>query len=433
MTFDALTLAQIQALHDEQSAAYEVLQNAGLALDLTRGKPSPAQLDLSMGLLDLPGAGHYMDAAGADLRNYGGLQGLPELRAIFADLLGVSVDQLVAGNNASLQLLHDTLAYCLLFGTTDSARPWGKEDKIKFLCPVPGYDRHFALCEAFGIEMISVPTTEDGPEIAAVTRLVADDPQIKGMWVVPTYANPSGVVCSQEVAAALTSMPTAAPDFRIFWDNAYAVHHLTETETKSADALSLAYAGQHPDRVFLFASTSKVTFAGAGVSFFASSPANVAWYLEHLSKASIGPDKLNQLRHAMFLRDARGVRALMAKHREIIAPKFQLVVSILSERLGGLGVAKWNEPNGGYFVNLDVVDGTASRVVELAKAAGIALTPAGASYPYGKDPADRNIRIAPTFPTQEDVALAIDGLATCVLLAATEKSLAGVSGHSPSA
>ena len=426
MTFDALTPAQIQALHDEQSTAYEALQNAGLVLDLTRGKPSLAQLDLSMGLLDLPGAGHYKDAAGTDLRNYGGLPGLPELRVIFADLLGVSVDQLVAGNNASLQLMHDTLVYCLLHGTTDSERPWGKEEKIKFLCPVPGYDRHFALCEELGIEMISVPTTEDGPDVEAVTRLVADDPQIKGIWVVPTYANPSGAVCSQEVAAALTSMPTAAPDFRIFWDNAYAVHHLTEIETKSADALSLAAAGQHPNRVFLFASTSKITFAGGGVSFFASSAANVAWYLAHLAKASIGPDKLNQLRHAMFLKDAEGVRALMAKHREIIAPKFEAVASILSERLGGRGVARWNEPKGGYFVSLEVVDGTASRVVELAKAAGIALTPAGAAYPYGKDPADRHIRIAPTFPTPGDVALAIDGVATCVLLAATEKSLAGV-------
>lgn len=423
MTFDALTRAQIQDLHDEQSTAYVALQGAGFALDLTRGKPSPAQLDLSMGLLELPGAGRYMDAAGTDLRNYGGLEGLLELRVIFADLLGVSVDQLIAGNNASLQLMHDTLAYCLLHGTPDSERPWLKEERIKFLCPVPGYDRHFALCEEFGIEMISVPTTEDGPDVEAVTRLVADDPLIKGIWIVPTYANPSGAVCTQEVAAALTSMRTAAPDFRIFWDNAYAVHHLTETETKSADALSLAAAGQNPNRVFMFASTSKITFPGGGVSFFAGSAANIAWYLAHLAKASIGPDKLNQLRHAMFLKDADGVRALMAKHREIIAPKFEMVDSILTDRLGGHGVATWNDPKGGYFVSLEVVDGTAARVVELAKAAGIALTPAGAAYPYGQDPADHHIRIAPTFPTPADVALAIDGLATCVLLAATEKSL----------
>lgn len=423
MTFDALTRAQIQDLHDEQSTAYVALQGAGFALDLTRGKPSPAQLDLSMGLLELPGAGRYMDAAGTDLRNYGGLEGLLELRAIFADLLGVSVDQLIAGNNASLQLMHDTLAYCLLHGTPDSERPWLKEERIKFLCPVPGYDRHFALCEEFGIEMISVPTTEDGPDVEAATRLVADDPLIKGIWIVPTYANPSGAVCTQEVAAALTSMRTAAPDFRIFWDNAYAVHHLTETETKSADALSLAAAGQNPNRVFMFASTSKITFPGGGVSFFAGSAANIAWYLAHLAKASIGPDKLNQLRHAMFLKDADGVRALMAKHREIIAPKFEMVDSILTDRLGGHGVATWNDPKGGYFVSLEVVDGTAARVVELAKAAGIALTPAGAAYPYGQDPADHHIRIAPTFPTPADVALAIDGLATCVLLAATEKSL----------
>lgn len=423
MTFDALDLQQIRDLYDEQQAAYAELQAAGLSLDITRGKPSAAQLDLCAALLELPGAKHFKDASGVDVRNYGGLQGLREIRTIFAELLGVPIDQLIAGNNASLQMMHDSLVYCLLHGTPASPRPWVQEETIKFLCPVPGYDRHFGLCEEFGIEMIAVPSDENGPDVQVVKRLVAADPAIKGIWIVPTYANPSGAVCSAEVAAALTSMPTAAPDFRIFWDNAYAVHHLTEVETKTADAISLAAAGQHPDRVFLYASTSKITFAGAGVGFFASSATNVAWYLAHLSTGSIGPDKVNQLRHAMFLKDADGVRALMAKHREIIAPKFEAVQSILEQRLGRFGVAEWTKPKGGYFINLDIVPGTASRVVQLAKAAGIALTPAGASFPYGKDPDDRNIRIAPTLPSLEDVAAAIEGLTTCVLLATAEQAL----------
>lgn len=420
MTFDTLSPDQVDALHTEQSAAYDALQKADLRLDLTRGKPAPAQLDLSLGLLDLPGSDHAHAADGTDVRNYGGLQGLPELRSIFAELLGVHVEQLVAGNNASLQLMHDTLSYCLLHGTPDSVRPWSKEKTVKFLCPVPGYDRHFALCADFGIEMIAIGSDENGPDVEEASRLVVDDPLIKGIWIVPTYANPSGAVCTPEVAARLTSMETAAADFRIFWDNAYAVHHLTPEETKSADAISLAAAGQHPNRVFMFASTSKITFAGSGVSFFSSSPANVEWYLAHLAKGSIGPDKVNQLRHAMFLQSADGVRNLMEQHRAIIAPKFEKVLQILADRLGGLGVARWTNPKGGYFVNLDVVPGTASRVVELAGAAGIALTPAGSSFPYGNDPENQNIRIAPTFPTIDELATAMDGLATCVLLAACE-------------
>lgn len=427
MTFDVLTSEQIRSLHGEQSTAYDALKAAELSLDLTRGKPSPAQLELSNGLLELPGAGQTKSVSGTDVRNYGGLEGLPEIREIFAELLGMPAGRLIAGNNASLELMHKTLVNCLLLGTPDSERPWSQEETIKFLCPVPGYDRHFSLCEEFGIEMIAVPSDANGPDPQVVRELVADDPQIKGMWIVPTYANPTGAVVSDDVAAELTSMPAAAPDFRIFWDNAYAVHHLTDVETKTADALSLAEAGGHPNRVFLFASTSKITFAGAGVSFFGGSKANVEWYLAHLAKGSIGPDKVNHLRHALFLRNADGVRALMARHRGIIAPKFAIVQSILSERLGGHEVAQWTEPLGGYFVSLDVMAGTASRVVELAKAAGIALTPAGASFPYGSDPDDRNIRIAPTFPGEEELSLAIEGLTTCVLLAAAEKALAGVS------
>lgn len=413
---------ELTALHAEQTTAYDALVAQGLELDLTRGKPSAAQLDLSNDLLTLPGEGRYVDAAGVDCRNYGGAQGLVELREIFAPLLGIPVAQLVAGDNASLSIMHDTLVFSLLLGTTDGPRWVGSP--AKFLCPVPGYDRHFALCEQYGIEMVPVALGPDGPDLDEVRRLVAEDPSVKGIWVVPTYANPDGAVYSEAVTRALVEMPTAAPDFRIFWDNAYAVHHLTADERPAVDVLGLAAAAGHPDRVFVFASSSKITFAGAGVSFFGSSPANVAWYLGHLAKRTIGPDKLNHLRHAMFLRDADGVRELMRAHRAILRPKFDQVAEILTKRLGELELATWTDPEGGYFVSLDVADGTASRVVALAKDAGIAMTGAGAAFPYGRDPRDRNIRIAPSMPTPSDVAAAIDGLATCVLLAAVEQRLA---------
>ncbi len=408
----------------EWQQAYADLQSLGLKLDLTRGKPSAEQLDLSDALLALPGAGTVTDADGTDVRNYGGLDGLPQLRRIFAELLDVPVAQLLAGGNASLTLMHDTLAFAMLFGLPGSERPWSREEKVRFVCPVPGYDRHFTLCEAFGIEMVTVPMTADGPDAEAVAALVADDPSIKGMWVVPTYANPDGSVVSREVAQRLVSMPTAAPDFRIMWDNAYAVHHLTDVETESAPALALAAEAGNPDRVLLYASTSKITFPGAGVAFLGASPANIAWYKKHLAAQSIGPDKINQLRHAEFFGDAEGVRAHMRKHRDVIAPKFEAVDTILRERLGADGVATWTAPLGGYFVSLDVVPGTAARVVQLAKEAGIALTPAGATFPYGKDPQDANIRLAPTLPPLDEVRVAIDGVATCVLLAAAEKAAA---------
>ncbi|MCW2811707.1 MAG: aspT [Friedmanniella sp.] len=427
MSLSDLSRAELTALHAQQTAAYDELVAKGLKLDLTRGKPAPAQLDLSNELLTLPGAGTYADAAGVDCRNYGGLQGLTEIREIFAPLLNVPVAQLVAGDNASLAIMHDTLVFSLLQGTVGSTQPWFAsaltDGPVKFICPVPGYDRHFALCEQFGIEMLPVPLGDHGPDLDAVAELVAD-PAVKGIWVVPTYANPNGAVYTEEVTRALLELETAAPDFRIFWDNAYAVHHLTDTETPALDILGMAAAAGHPDRVFLFASTSKVTFAGSGVSFFASSPANVAWYLGNLGKRTIGPDKVNHLRHALYLKSADGVRALMRRHRALIAPKFEQVLAILTDRLGDLAAAHWTTPEGGYFISLDVADGTATRVVALAKQAGIAMTGAGAAFPYGRDPRDRNIRIAPTFPSAADVATAIDGLATCVLLAATEQLLA---------
>lgn len=417
-----LSADEIAAFRQEQQAAYEALKSSGIKLDLTRGKPSAQQLDLSNDLLKLPTT--YVDEAGVDTRNYGGLQGVAKLREIFADLLWVEPEQIIAGGNSSLTMMRDTLYYLTLFGGVDSPQPWSQEKKVRFITPVPGYDRHHTLLESLGIEMVSVPMTPDGPDADAAAKLVADDPTIKGIWVVPTYSNPAGAVCSQEIAAQLASMPTAAPDFKIFWDNAYAFHHLTQDEAKSADILSLASAAGHPNRPIMFASTSKITFAGAGVGFLAASAPQVTWYLGHLANGSIGPDKINHLRHAEFFGDAEGVRNHMRGHRDIIAPKFAEVQRILRENLGGKGIANWTDPVGGYFVSLDVLPGTASRVVQLAKEAGIALTPAGASYPYGTDPDDTNIRLAPTFPVLEEVTAAMEGVVTCVLLAVAEK-LAG--------
>jgi DNA-binding transcriptional MocR family regulator len=403
----------------QKQQAYEELKAAGLKLDLTRGKPSAEQLDLSDALLRLPTS--TRDRAGVDVRNYGGLEGLAELREIFAELLGVEPSQVVVGGNSSLTMMHTTIVDFLLQGGVESARPWSKEETVKFICPVPGYDRHFSLLASLGIEMVTVEMNQDGPDMAAVERLVKDDPTVRGIWLVPTYSNPTGAVVSQDVAARLAAMPTAATDFTIFWDNAYALHHLTEDDAKSADILSLAAASGHPNRPIIFASTSKITFAGAGVAVLAASEANVKWYLKHLSMASIGPDKVNQLRHVEFFGSAQGVREHMGRHREILAPKFAAVQQALTAELAGLGVAEWSQPSGGYFVNLDVLDGTASRVVALAKEAGIALTPAGASFPHGHDPRDRNIRLAPSFPSLAEVRTAMSGVATCVALAAAER------------
>ncbi|NKY56132.1 aminotransferase class I/II-fold pyridoxal phosphate-dependent enzyme [Nocardia flavorosea] len=412
---------ELAAEHELQSANYATLQAAALTLDLTRGKPSPEQLALSSAMLSLPGDGDFRDGTGTDCRNYGGLHGLPELRAIFGELLGIGVDNLIAGNNASLELMHDTIVYATLHGLPDSPRRWADEPVVKFLCPSPGYDRHFAITESLGFEMIPVPMGPDGPDIRMIAELLAADPQIKGLWAVPNYSNPTGAVFSEEVVRELVSMPAAAPDFRLFWDNAYAVHPLTDTAAPVIDVLGLAAAAGNPHRPFVFASTSKITFAGSGVSFLGASTENLNWYLGHASKKSIGPDKINQLRHLRFFSDAAGVRAHMQKHRAILEPKFALVLRILEDRLGSSKVASWTEPKGGYFVSLDVLEGTAARVIELAKDAGIALTAAGSAFPYKKDPEDKNIRIAPSFPALPELEQAMDGVATCVLLAATEK------------
>jgi DNA-binding transcriptional MocR family regulator len=422
VSFQSLGRDELQAQHEQQKRNYAELQDKGLKLDLTRGKPSPAQLDLSNALLSLPGE-DFRDGEGTDTRNYGGQHGLPELRAIFGELLGIPVPNLLAGNNASLELMHDVVVFSMLHGGVDSPRPWKDEPAVKFLCPSPGYDRHFTITESLGIEMITVPMREEGPDVDLIEELVAADPAIKGMWCVPVYSNPTGVTYSWETARRLVQMQTAATDFRLMWDNAYPVHTLTHDFVRQIDVLGLAETAGNPNRPLVFSSTSKITFAGAGVSFFGGSLGNIAWYLQYAGKRSIGPDKINQLRHLRFLGDADGVRLQMQRHQQLLAPKFALVQEILEDRLGESKIASWTDPKGGYFVNLDVLPGTARRTVALAKDAGIAVTEAGASFPYRKDPEDKNIRIAPTFPSTPDLREAIDGLATCALLAATESLL----------
>ncbi|WP_327188470.1 aminotransferase class I/II-fold pyridoxal phosphate-dependent enzyme [Streptomyces xinghaiensis] len=407
---------------------YAELRARGLSLDLTRGKPSPEQLDLAGDLLSLPGAGDVKAADGTDTRNYGGLLGLPELREIFAGPLQVPAGQLLALGNASLTLMHDNVVQALLSVVPGGERRWADEPRVRFVCPVPGYDRHFGVCERYGIDMVPVPLTGEGPDMDVVEELVASDPTIKGMWCVPKYSNPTGEVYSDETVRRLAAMRTAAPDFRLFWDNAYAVHHLTGERVEILSILDACAEAGNPDRAFVFGSTSKITTAGSGVAFVGSSPANVAWMKERLLKQTIGPDKVNQLRHVRFFRDTDGVTAHMERHRALLEPRFAAVYEVLESELGPLGIAEWTRPKGGYFVSLDVPDGCASEVVRLAKEAGIALTPAGAAFPYGKDPRDREIRLAPSFPSVEEVREAMRAVAVCVRLAAAEQEAAGTAG-----
>jgi DNA-binding transcriptional MocR family regulator len=412
----------LRVRHSEIRQQYDAFARRGLKLNLTRGKPSSAQLDLCNDLLQLPGGGDFM-SGNIDCRNYGELQGLPELRALLAPVFDVSAERVILGDNASLSLMHDAVVYSLLKGTCDSARPWSKEARIAFLCAVPGYDRHFAICQELGIEMITVPLTPHGPDMEQVERLVASDPAIKGMWCVPKYSNPSGTVYSRETIERLARMKTAAADFRLFWDNAYVVHHLTPERVEIANIDAACAAAGHPNRAFIFGSTSKITFAGAGVGLFAGSKDNVSWYLKRMEKRTIGGDKVNQLRHVRLLGRAGGIEALMDRHRAILAPKFEKVLEVFTQHLGGSGVAHWTQPKGGYFITLDVADGCARQTVKLAKEAGVELTPAGSTHPHGNDPQDRTIRIAPSFPALAEVAQAAEGVALCVLLAAAEKLL----------
>lgn len=419
--------SELAALQQRVAADYEAFRARGLKLDMTRGKPSPEQLDLAEGMLALPGNRDHLAESGEDARNYGGLQGLPEARALFTEMMGAPADRIVLGNNSSLALMHDCIAWAMLRGVPGSERPWSREDEIAFICPVPGYDRHFAICESLGIRMIPVPLGPEGPDVGQVAGIAAD-PTVKGMWCVPQYSNPSGETYSDETVRGLAAMKVGAPDFRLFWDNAYSVHDLGAVPHRVANVLDACAAAGHPDRAFVFASTSKITLAGAGLAALASSAANVAWFMKAAQVRTIGPDKLNQIRHVRFLRDPAGIAEHMARHKALLAPKFAAVLDALERRLGGTGAASWTKPEGGYFISIDVIDGTASRVVALAKEAGLALTGAGATWPYGRDPHDRTLRLAPSYPSLADVGNAAEGIAICILKAAIEAESAKRTG-----
>lgn len=394
-----------------------------LKLNMARGKPSAEQLDLSMPLLEaLTSYDDCISEDGTDCRNYGVLDGLPEAKRLMACMLDDEPENVIVFGNSSLTVMYDTLARCIDFGTGGCA-PWANCGAIKWICPTPGYDRHFSVTEAFGIEMIPVPLDEDGPDMDLVERLVAENDSVKGIWCVPKYSNPSGVTYSDEVVRRLAEMETAAKDFRIFWDNAYCVHHLFDDAAEQDQLLDIADAcieAGHPDRYFKFASTSKVTFPGAGISAMAASPEIIAETKRQIVPQMIGQDKLNQLRHVRFLRDGAGIADHMSKHAAILRPKFELVLEKLEEGLAGTGIARWTKPRGGYFISFDGVDGTARRTVELAREAGVTMTGAGATWPGGIDPRDANIRIAPTLPPLEELSVAMDVFVCCVKIAALE-------------
>lgn len=418
-----MNAAELQQFLARARTDYDTLKARGIKLDMTRGKPAAEQLDLSNDLLRLPGNGDWHQADGGDTRNYfGSIQGLPEARALFSGIMGAPAEQVLIGNNASLALMHDSIVFALLKGLPESPAPWSA-GPVKFICPVPGYDRHFGICDEYGIEMITVPMTGQGPDMEAVEELAAD-PTVKGMWCVPKYSNPTAETYAPEVVKRLAAMKTAAPDFRLFWDNAYASHHLTDERPELLNILEACAAAGNPNRAFVFASTSKMTFAGGGLSMFASSPDNMAWFTTRLSKRTIGPDKLNQLRHVRFLKNQAGIDRLMDGHRRLLAPKFAAVDKTLTQRIGDTDAAVWTKPKGGYFISVDTIDGCAKRVVELAGEAGLTLVPAGAAFPQRKDPRDRNLRLAPSFPSLDEVATAADAVSTCILLAAAERMLA---------
>lgn len=404
---------------DRAKARFGDIRGRNLALDMTRGKPSAAQLDLSDALLTNVTAEEVRDDDGADLRNYGGLAGTPACRKLFGEYLGVPVDQVVIGGNSSLQMMYGVLARAMTFGVVGGQGPW-RDDGATVICPVPGYDRHFAICEELGLDMVSVDMKDDGPDMDAVEELVKD-PKVKAIWCVPKYSNPTGVTYSDAVVERLAKMKAAAPDFRILWDNAYAVHHLGQGLDDVADILTVCEAAGCPDRPFIFGSTSKITYAGAGIAVFAGSKANVKDALDHLFFETIGPDKITQLRQVKFFGDMKGILAHMDGHAALCAPKFKAVDDALHKHLAGKGIATWTRPKGGYFVSLDVLDGCAKEVIRLAGEAGVKLTPAGSCHPYGKDPNDRNIRLAPTLPPLEEVVQAMEVVCACVELACLNK------------
>ena len=419
MSYDALREEQARVIKQ-----YRKYVDKGLALDMSRGKPDTAQIDLSqemLGVINTPE--DCISEAGIDCRNYGLLDGIPEAKRIFSDLMSIQPGNIIVLGNSSLNIMYDTMARAMLYGVYGSPRPWCREEKVKFLCPCPGYDRHFAICESLGIEMINVPMTPTGPDMDMIERLAASDSSIKGVWCVPKYSNPEGITYSDETVRRFARLKTAAPDFRIFWDNAYMVHSLYDEDDKLLNLFNEAELAGNADKVFIFASTSKITFPGSGVAVMAASTNNIDQIKSILTVQTIGADKLNMMRHVKFFRDADGVRAHMKKHAELIRPKFEIVLDAFERELGGLGIADWTKPRGGYFISLNVLDGCATKVFDLADGAGVKLTTVGATFPYGIDPRDRNLRIAPTYPTEENLTLAVNILCLCVRLACITKLL----------
>ncbi len=419
-----LSKEELLSLKAELEAAYEEAQGKGLKLDMSRGKPGAAQLDMGMPLLDTLNSDSAMKATdGMDVRNYGGLDGIPEAKQLMADLMGVKPENVIVCGNASLTIMYDTVSRSMTHGVMGST-PWCKLDKVKFLCPAPGYDRHFAITQHFGIEMITVPMTPQGPDMDLVEKLVAEDETIKGIWCVPKYSNPQGYSYSDETVKRFAALKPAAKDFRIFWDNAYAIHDLYEDrQDVILDILTECEKAGNPDMVYEFSSTSKVSFAGAGVAAFAASQANLADMKKSMTIQTIGYNKINQLMHARYFKNIDGLREQMKKHADILRPKFQAVLSILDKELGGLEIGTWTDPNGGYFISFQALEGCAKAIVKKCKEAGMVLTNAGATYPYGIDPQDSNIRIAPSFPTPEEMAQAAALFVLCVKLVSVEKLL----------
>jgi aspartate/methionine/tyrosine aminotransferase len=419
--FKKLSKQERREAKEELLQRYAEFESRRMTLDMTRGKPCPEQLDLSLGMLQGDIAGTYLTPNGLDCRNYGGLDGIPAAKILFADYMGVEPNELILGGNSSLNMMHDTILRAMVKGVTDSSSPWGQLSKVKFLCPSPGYDRHFFICEFLGIEMIPIDMQENGPAMDQIEALVAADESIKGIWCVPQYSNPTGAVYSDEVIERLANMRTQAADFRIFWDNAYAVHHLVDKPVQLKNLLAACKQAGSPERAFMFGSTSKISFAGAGLAIMAGSQTNMQWVTNQMAFQTIGPDKLNQLRHVLFFRDMDGIEAHMKKHAVVLKPKFDAVQRILENELKGKNIASWSKPQGGYFVSIDTLEGCATEVVKKAAEAGVKLTQAGSTYPYKNDPLDRNIRIAPSFPPLDDIQAAMELVAICIQLVSLDK------------
>lgn len=403
---------------------YEAAKAKGLKLDMSRGKPSPAQLDVSNEMLDIVNSGTgCVSDSGTDCRNYGIMEGIPEARQLMGEFLRVPKENVFVCGNASLNIMYDCVSSAMLFGIMGST-PWCHLDKVKFLCPVPGYDRHFKITELMGIEMINIPMTENGPDMDMVEKLVSSDSSIKGIWCVPKYSNPQGIVYSDETVKRFAALKPAAKDFRIYWDNAYALHYIYDENIEIPEILSECAKAGNPDLVYEFCSTSKISFAGGGISAIASSEANLKWISKRMNVETISYDKINQLRHARYFKNGNGLRAHMRKHAEFLRPKFDVVLETLDRELTGLGAGSWMKPMGGYFISFDAVPGCAKAIVNKCKEAGVVLTGAGATYPYGKDPDDSNIRIAPSYPTLEELKQAAELFTLCAKLATVEKLLA---------